>query len=198
MSPAQFSRRAIKMSRLAVALCLTAVFSLSPAVESQRRAPRFEDYPAASSYKGESMPPNVTGMDPFEVHSCFGGDPAAYANRAPNFAGHYIVQSCSCGTGCHSVVLWEATIGKAILRGLPFGAINVGPFRGSDNETQIVYGGEQYRAASTLMIVDGCVGESCDCATRYYNWTGDRFRLILTQPVKLPRGCAARSTAMRS
>ena len=196
MLRAPFSRPAINMSRLSVVIFLAAVFSSSP-LESQRRVPRFEDYPVATTYRGESRPPNVSGMDEFEVHSCFGDDPAAYANKQPNFAGHYIVQSCSCGTGCHSVVLWDAATGRTIGGGLPFGAINVGPFSGNGNEAQILYGGEQYGHESTLMIVDGCLSESCDCATRYYNFARGQFRLILTQSVRLPRGCSTRGPALR-
>jgi len=197
MSQAPFSRRAIKMSRPAIFVCLTVAFAFMPAIDGQTGSPRFEDYSVVGSYQGQSMPPNLSGMDQIEVHSCFGGDPAAYANRAPNFAGHYIVQLCSCGTGCHSLVIWDASTGKTIQRGLSFGAINVGPFRRNGDGAQILYGGEQYRPASTLMIVDGCLAESCDCATRYYKWTGNRLKLILAKPVQLPRGCLRRGTAPR-
>lgn len=86
--------------------------------------------------------------------------------------------------------MWDALSGKIFYREFPFHAINVGPYSEAGSQAQpIVYGGEQYQLDSSLMIVEGCLGETCDCARRYYRWTGSRFQLILKQPVRMPPAC---------
>ncbi len=45
----------------------------------------------------------------------------------------------------------------------------------------VLQGRSSNRLDSTLLIVEGQTssGETCDCATRYYKWTGRQFKLIL-------------------
>jgi hypothetical protein len=101
------------------------------------------------------------------------GDSQVYETERVNFAGHFVIDSCTCGTGCHYLFMWDAINGKVYQR-LPPGVIDVGPFNSGTDEL-IEYKGED-RADSSLLIVDACVEASCDCATRYYKGTAG-FRL---------------------
>ena len=72
---------------------------------------------------------------------------------------------------------------------LPPGIIQVGPFGAEGPATSLTYKGEQFRKDSSLLIVDGCVEDTCDCATRYYVWKGIRFKMISRQRVHMPLKC---------
>ncbi len=136
-------------------------------------------------------PPDFGNRDRYQGtdRRCYGGDPAGYANEQVNFAGHFVLNACSCGTGCHYLYMWDAVTGK-FYQQLPPGAIDVGPYaRNGVQPPGIVYKGEQYLPNSSLLIVEGCVEDTCDCATRYYRWTGSDFKLILRQPVRMPGTC---------
>jgi hypothetical protein len=164
--------------------------SISAAAPSAR-VPRFEYYRVSGVYQGESIPPQFGNLSQYEGAElrCLGGD-ADYSREHANFAGHFVVESCTCGTGCYFLFMWDALNGKLFYREIPFHAINVGPYSESGRPSPaIVYRGEQYRLDSTLLIVEGCLGEACDCATRYYRWNGSQFQLILKQPVRMPLGC---------
>ena len=99
-----------------------------------------------------------------------------------NFAGHFVLATWSCGSGCHSLFIWDAMNGT-VYRDFAFGAINVGPY---DSAT---YAGERFRADSNLLILDGCFEGTCDCAKRYYVWNGTQFKLIFRHQDRLPRPC---------
>jgi hypothetical protein len=53
------------------------------------------------------------------------------------------------------------------------------------------YGGLSYRAASSLLVAEGCFdgeahtakGEPAECARRYYKWDGAKFVLLASVPV---------------
>jgi hypothetical protein len=85
--------------------------------------------------------------------------------------------------------MWDVLSGKVFYREIPFGAINVGPYSERGSGIPIYYVGEQFRVDSTLLIVDGCREQTCDCAKRYYKWTGTQFKLILRQSVRMPDTC---------
>jgi hypothetical protein len=146
------------------------------------KAPRFENYPVSNIYQGPVKPPNFG--NPRQYHgtdfSCFGGDAAgySYAKVRANFAGHFVIDGCSCGTGCHYLYMWDALTGK-FFRDFPAMPIDVGPFSDGATTSFPDYKGEEYRIDSSLLIVDGCVEETCDCGKRYYMWTGRQFKLIL-------------------
>lgn len=152
--------------------------------------PRFQDFSVASVYSGPVRPPDFGNPDQYVGTDirCFGGDPQEYAGNRVNFAGHFVIGTCTCGSGCHYLFLWDAQTGK-FYRKFPFGPINVGPYSGSG--APIEYKGEEYRADSGLLVVNGCFEEKCSCATRYYRWLGTEFRLVATRPVRKPAGCPA-------
>lgn len=146
-------------------------------------------------YKGEVKPPDFgdpSQYDGAEVR-CLGTNPAEHASERPNFAGHYVIEACTCGSGCHFLFMWDAATGRLFYRDLPFQSLNIGPFTSAGSRSpQITYSGEEYRLDSDLLIIEACFGETCDCAKRFYLWTGSRFKLVQKQAVQLPTHCLTR------
>jgi hypothetical protein len=177
------------------ACCFVALLLITSVTTSggngQSLAPRFEDYPVPNTYPGVARSPDFGSRERFEGTDlrCFGLDRAFYAGKEVNFAGHFVINACTCGSGCSYLYMWDAVSGKFYPR-LPPGAFDVGPYeRRGVPPPGIVYKGEKYRVNSSLLIVEGCVEDTCDCATRYYSWTASRFNLILRQPVRMPERC---------
>jgi len=175
--------------RCAVAVLWAAVCLLSGQDGQSAGTPRFEDYPVSSFYRGVVKLPDFGSPGQYEGTElrCFGGDPREYAQKQVNFAGHFVIDACTCGSGCHYLFMWDAISGK-VFRRLPPGVIDVGPFDSGGGQS-VEYKGEEHRADSSLLIVDGCVGDTCDCGTRYYKWNGDAFDLILSQESRLLLRC---------
>ena len=176
--------------RRCLGVVAVALFSLGTAHSA--RIPRFEDSRVSAIYRGQVKPPEFGDPAQYSGSSdlrCFGGDPKEYTSEHPNFAGHFVIGACTCGSGCHYLFMWDARTGK-FYRQFPVGPINVGPYESAATAPPgIVYEGEQYRIDSTLLIIEGCVEDTCDCATRSYNWVGSRFLLILKLPVRMPARC---------
>jgi hypothetical protein len=170
----------------------TAVAVASGLVYGQAsKMPAFEDYSVATVYRGVVKPPNFGPLSQYDGTDlrCFGGKPADYAAERVNFAGHFVVGACTCGSGCHYLFMWDAEDGRFYHDLLPFRPIDVGPFGRFGSPAAVYYPGEQYRVDSTLLILDACFEETCDCAKRYYVWTGVRFDLVLRQAHPNPPGC---------
>ena len=152
------------------------------------RLPRFEDY-RVPVYAGKMARPDFgdpaqyTGTD----IRCFGLDGSGYLS-APNFAGHFVIGTCTCGSGCHYLFMWDARTGK-LYRDLPLGPLNVGPYGGGENTSPVKYSGESFRPDSRLLIIDACREETCDCGKRYYVWTGAVFRLMAKVVSVMPPSC---------
>ena len=143
---------------------------------------QFKDYPVPSVYQGKTHPPEFGNPNQYSGADsrCFGADAGDfdYSKYKPNFAGHYVIEACTCGTGCHYLYMWDAMTGK-FFPAFPAMPIDVGPFfdRGQ-GLPPIQYEGEDYRVDSSLLIIEGCIEDTCDCASRYYRWDGRRFRLL--------------------
>lgn len=157
----------------------------------KRPSPRFQDYRVVDVYHGPTKPPDFG--DPSQYSGtdlrCFGGDPTVYEtyrDMRVNFAGHFVLAACTCGTGCHYLFVWDAQTGR-VYRDLPVGPIDVGPYGTAPHF--ITFTGEQYRVDSTLLVVNGCREETCDCATWYFNWRRGRLELIRKQPSRRPPAC---------
>lgn len=168
------------------------IVSLSPAQAGGQsvKVPHFEDYRVLSVYRGPVKPPRVGNLDQYSGTDsrCFGGGPAESAKKRVNFAGHFVVAACSCGSGCHYLYMWDPLTGKFYPH-FPFGSINIGPYGIGETVPPFEYKGEQYHVDSRLLIVEACIEDTCDCATRYYSWKGNQFKLILKQPTRMPPNC---------
>ena len=157
------------------------------------KPPRFEDYPITGIYKGPVKPPHIGDPKQYsavDLH-CLGADSAdySYAKVRSNFAGHFVVESCTCGSGCSYLYMWDALNGKLYYSNFPSMPIDVGPYGDADNPVQIIYAGEEYRPDSSLLILEGCVEDTCDCGRRYYHWNGKQFKLVFREPVRMPPRC---------
>ncbi len=150
------------------------------ALSQPAQLPRFEDYPVATIYHGKTRPPDFGNPNQYSGTDlrCFGGDTNFdYLKVKPNFAGHYVIDACTCGSGCHYLYMWDAVTGK-FFRNFPAMPIDVGPF----SDSPIQYRGEDFRVDSSLLIIDGCIEDTHDCGSRYYRWDGIRFRLLKRVP----------------
>jgi hypothetical protein len=159
----------------------TVLLFLTPSTLSAK-PPRFADYPVANVYKGRVKAPKFN-----REGRCF-TNPDLYTSEQVNFAGHFIIDSCTCGSGCHYLFMWDVITGRFYAL-LPPGVIQVGPFGAEGPATSFTYKGEEFRKDSSLLIIDGCVEDTCDCATRYYKWNGARFELISKQQQYVPPKC---------
>ncbi len=159
------------------------------AVGQSVRLPRFQDYRVSSVYRGRVTPPKVGNLDQYSGTDLrCSGDLERFAEEKANFAGHFVVGSCTCGSGCHYLFMWDAITGKFNSR-FPFASINIGPYSAGESDPPIEYKGEQYRVDSSLLIVEACIEGTCDCAARYYTWRRNQFKLILKQPTRMPSNC---------
>jgi hypothetical protein len=177
------------MRAIAAAFCIL-ILSSTEGSSQAGGPPRFRDYPMSNIYRGKVKAPSFGNLDKYEGTDvrCYGGKPSAYSAEPVNFAGHFVISACSCATGCHYLFMWDAISGKVYLH-FPFGPINVGLYGVGVIDPPIEYKGEQYKVDSSLLIVEGCVEGTCDCATRYYNWDGKRLKLLLRQTTRMPPEC---------
>jgi hypothetical protein len=115
--------------RCLVALFLVTGGSLPSGNGQSVVSPRFEDFLVSNVYRGATKPPDFGNRDRYQGTDlrCFGGDPMDYANKQVNFAGHFVISTCTCGSGCHYLFMWDAVSGK-FYHHVPPGAINVGPY----------------------------------------------------------------------
>jgi hypothetical protein len=177
-SPAKITAASMKLLAVVALTVATAIALAQPAV------PRFEGYPVESIHHSQITLPKFSKPDSGTELRCLGRE---FVGFHVNFAGHYVIDTCTCGSGCHYLYMWDALNGKVFLN-IPAMPLDVGPFfdRGVGSPS-IKYKGEQYRIDSNLLIIEGCIENTCDCATRYYRWDGNLFRLL--KRVSKPRVC---------
>ncbi|HEY8360739.1 MAG TPA: hypothetical protein VIL30_25050 [Ramlibacter sp.] len=145
-----------------------------------RDAPRFEDHPA-QPYAGANAPVDV-GSD---VRSRrYRTQLQNWAREKPNFAGHYIVATWGCGTGCTQVAVIDAASGKVFH---PAGAtvnyiMDVDPevlVDIKDGERRADFGALHYRVDSKLLVVFGTPeGRAQNNGISYFVWEGDRLNRL--------------------
>jgi hypothetical protein len=166
---------------LAILICLATLYA------QNNRLPAFEDYPVTNRYRGKPAVPQWGGSSLPDSDVRARETVEIEAESGPNFAGHYTVARWGCDTGCFRFVVIDAPTGK-LFRDMPFATLDIG----YDHDTEEHrYGGLSFRAASSLLIAEGCFdgethvskGEPQDCARRYYNWNGTRFMLLKSVPV---------------
>jgi hypothetical protein len=133
--------------------------------------PTFEQFKVMDKYKGQLASPILRTRMQRTFHTVI----RDAAQSGPNFAGHFTLAEWGCGAGCVSMAIVDAKTGTAY----------DGPFNLLGYDLSNVYeGGEEqleFRIDSRLVIARGCPGEK-DCGTYYYEWTGDRFKLVRKAP----------------
>lgn len=176
----------------AVCSLLLAFFGVNASVAQVLTPPTFDEFRVENIYRGAVQAPNFGDLNQYSGTDirCFGKDESAYSHAQVNFAGHLVLSACSCGSGCHYLYMWDAVTGRFYQRVPPAAAINVGPYKAHEApHPKRAFKGEQYRPDSDLLIVEGCIEDTCECATWYYKWTGSQFNLLFKEPVRMPGKC---------
>jgi len=171
----------MRLRILPVLVCLAMLYAQSD------RLPAFDDYPVATRYRGKPAVPHWSGSQLPDSDQRARETVEIQAEDGPNFAGHFTIARWGCDTGCFRIVVIDTPTGK-LFRDMPFSTLDIG----YDHETEEHrYGGLSFRAASSLLIAEGCFdgeshvskGEPQHCTRRYYNWNGTKFVLLRSVPV---------------
>lgn len=143
-------------------------------------APRFEAY-AVKPYTGANAVPDL-GSDPRSRR--YRTQLRRWAREKPNFAGHYILATWGCGTGCTELAVIDAVTGKVFHP--PEARVNhiedVAPDALVDvtaGERRADFGAMRYRADSRLLVVFGALnGRAEDEGISWLVWQDDRLRRV--------------------
>jgi hypothetical protein len=171
--------------RLRTLLCLLCIASIHA---QDQRLPAFEDYPVANRYRGRPAAPQFGTKQLPDTDQRARDTIELQAEDGPNFAGHFTIAHWSCDTGCFRIIVIDAINGR-VYRDVPFTTLDIG----YDHDTeQHRYGGLSFRAASSLLVAEGCFdgeshiskGQPPDCSRRYYRWDGAKFSLLTSVPVE--------------
>jgi len=132
--------------------------------------PSFEKFPAKQIYKGIPAPPKLD-----KDQRMFRTVIRKGAKSQVQFAGHYTIPQCGCGTGCSQFYIVDSINGRVY-----DGGFGISDFPGSWLEKQ---SGDppdrvQFTASSRLLKINGCPNEH-DCG--YYDYVmvdGEGLKLI--------------------
>jgi hypothetical protein len=186
-SPVAMSRRMV----VVLALALFALPGFAAGDEGQDKytirpshiptdAPRFSAYPA-TVHAGPNAAPDVQS-DPRSKR--YRTQLRSWGKEKPNFAGHYILATWGCGTGCTEIAVIDAVTGAVFH---PMGArtnsiedvdadvlVEV-----KDGERRGDFGALQYRADSRLLVLIGKPdGRPDQRGISYFVWDDDRLARI--------------------
>ena len=149
-------------------------------------APRPQDYPA-KPYTGSNAAPDVSS-DPRSRR--YRTQLRGWATEKPNFAGHYIVATWNCGTGCTEIAIIDAINGKIFH---PAGARSNSS---SDVDVDLLvdegssprradFGSLRYSVDSRLLVLFGVPENRMENrGISYFVWENDVLKRIRLVPVK--------------
>lgn len=162
---------------------------------AQSPPPRFEEYPVAETFKGQSAAPvpitpqqrmyrtrireGVT--DGRGVWTGSWKDPKR--RPGPNFAGHYFVIRWGCGSDCLMMAIVDAKTGKVYSP--PLSGVGTELYLPMDpmSDREI-----DFRPNSSLMVLrNACKNARKECGVYYFNWENDRFSLVKRALVDLTK-----------
>lgn len=158
---------------LACCLCLV------PGLGAQKppgKLPDFADYPVQEIYKGKPARPRIVTRYQNEFRTRIRED----MEQKVNFAGHYIVATWGCGTGCMQFALVDAVSGQVYDPPMKSVSYHFGP--DPDKGPQKFPDMVNMKPESALLVVEGCQSESEKCGRYYYRFEKDRFTLLLFDP----------------
>jgi hypothetical protein len=147
-------------------------------------APRLTDYPA-KPYTGRNAAPDVRSDPRSRMYRT---QLKNWAREKPNFAGHYILATWGCGTGCTQIAVIDAVTGKVFH---PSGArtnsiVDVHDELLADEGSSPLrsdFGALRYRADSRLLILIGMPEERPENrGISYFVWENDRLKRIRFVP----------------
>ena len=147
-------------------------------------APRFEDYPA-KRYTGPNAAPDVQS-DPRS--RSYRTQLRGWATEKPNFAGHYILATWGCGTGCAQIAVIDAASGKVFhpvgVRTTSVADVDAELLDSDDNPSprRADFGSLRYRADSRLLVLFGTPERKENRGISYYLWEGEAMKRIRFVP----------------
>lgn len=153
-------------------ICSLIAGSLAGAAEK----PQFETYPPIRSFEGKPARPRFATLGQRQFRTII----EDAVKQGPNFAGHFRLVEWGCGTGCLSIAVVDVASGLVYdgpFGRLPRGSIYLGPPPDPDTT------GLSFRPESRLLIAAGCPNWD-KCGEYYYDWTGNRFKLILRTAIR--------------
>lgn len=185
------SRGGLRLSLLALALALASLPAVGAidasdgastirASDIPQDAPRFQDHPA-QQYAGVNAAPDVMSDARSRRYRT---QLKNWAREKPNFAGHSILATWGCGTGCTEIAIIDAISGKVFHPpGVRSNHIEgVDPEVLLENETReprADFGALHYRADSRLLILFGSPeGRAENRGISYFLWENDQLRRI--------------------
>lgn len=132
---------------------------------AQERIPKFKDYPVTTVYRGKNAPLILNR----ETRTFKTRLREALKGR-PNFAGHYILTTWGCGTGCQLGAIIDARSGRA--HWLPFPV-------GQNYEVDADFRPVEFRLDSRLIIFSGFrVDRDEEAGARFYKFENGRFKFL--------------------
>lgn len=132
-------------------------------IVARNRIPQFKDYPVKTIYRGKNARLLLTS------------DARTFKTRlrealkgAPNFAGHFIVTSWGCGTGCQVGAIIDARTGKVFWFPFPIG---------QTSDVDEGFRPVEFRLDSKLIIFSGVRVDKDDEeeGARFYKFENGRF-----------------------
>jgi hypothetical protein len=138
------------------------------------RLPRFEDFQVAEKFTGTPTTPALRTVQQRRYRTTIRNA----AKAGPNFAGHYEVAQTGCGSACAVFFIINVRTGEIF--DLPFRGV-VFPFMRFPAEGE--FGMFDFKVDSRLLVVQGCPFDGPpECASFFYEWTGERLRLLRKLP----------------
>lgn len=159
------------------------------------KAPAFEDYPVTEIFKGTPVAPVLDTADQRDFRKIQDGVTKGIGvlregkeQPGPNFAGHYIVVTWSCGSPCGMTAIVDAATGKVYKPPISEGFMLpplVTPVPGDPDHYTAWVADVQFRQNSKLMIVKGNPGPSKGRTNyaHYFLWEANQWKLLLRIPI---------------
>jgi hypothetical protein len=156
---------------IALAATVIAALVIVTAVNA-KTAPTFSDYP---STEGPMVLQAPLRLDKDTHH--YRTRIRKAAKGQVNFAGHFILVTWGCGTGCEEGAIIDLSTGKTQL--LPFAIHKDADALTDDNPDRI-----SFRRDSRLVVFNGQRNEKGPDGLHYYEFDGQHLRFIATTPIE--------------
>ncbi len=141
--------------------------------------PKFEDYAVSEIFNGKAAPPILIRPQ----DKMFRTRIRQGAAKGSNFAGHYSIAEWGCGSECLSLAVINAKTGAVYAAPFPYVGWGYPDLRyeGRFSPFEDEFKPTDYNLNSRLLIIRGCP-EDKNCASYFYEWTGQNFKLLRKVP----------------
>jgi hypothetical protein len=168
-------KKSVEMTWIAALLACLAL-GLGAQAKGPGSLPDYADYPAQDIYKGKPARPRIATR----YQRAFRTRIRESMDQGVNFAGHYIVATWGCGTGCEQFAVTDAISGRVYDPPVKSIAFHYGP--DADHGPQRYPDMVNVKAESLLLVIEGCPEEGNKCGRFYYHFEKGRFPLLHYDP----------------